>query len=110
MHTSRRFGLFGRSSDNDRKSKSIRSNRAARLQAIAGGATGAHGLEELEARQMLFTATIGSGDVNPATGLGTRTIDFSYVVPYLGGWPCTDSCSKTCDTDVREGRIGSCVS
>ncbi len=89
MNTSRRFGLFGRSSRNDRKSKQTRSNRAARLAAASGGATGAHGLEELEARQLLFTVTIGPGDVNPATGLGTRTVDFSYVVPYLGGAPTT---------------------
>lgn len=82
MNTSRRFGLFGRSSGNDRTSKAIRSNRAARLAALSGGATGAHGLEQLEARQLLFTLTITPGDVNAATGLGTKTIDFPYAVPF----------------------------
>src|SRR5258708_1478142 len=83
MNKSRRFGWFGRSSRNDRNTKSIRSSRAARLHAASGGATGAHGLEQLESRQLLFTLTIAPGDVNPATGLGTKTATFAYAVPFL---------------------------
>ncbi len=56
------------------------SGRAARLAAMAGLS---HGVEQLEQRQLLFTLTIGPGDVDPATGLGTRTADFEYYIPYL---------------------------
>lgn len=59
--------------------------RAARLARLAGGATGGSGLEQLETRQLLFTLSIGPGDIDPQTGLGTVTRDFSYVIPTLVG-------------------------
>ena len=83
MKMSRRFGTLGRSLRNTLTSARAPTNRAARLAALAGAADCQHALEQLEARQMLFTLTIGPADVNPATGIGTRTTAFSYVVPYF---------------------------
>lgn len=40
-------------------------------------------LEPLEARQLLFSLTIGPGDVDPTTGVGTVFATFGYVIPYL---------------------------
>lgn len=40
-------------------------------------------VEQLEPRQMLFSLTIGAGDVNPATGIGTQRAYFGYRIPYL---------------------------
>lgn len=55
------------------------STPAGRLSRRAGHAE----FEALEARQLLFTMTIGPGDVNPATGLGQISAVFGYVIPYL---------------------------
>lgn len=55
------------------------SSAAGRLSSRAGHAN----FEALEARQLLFTITIGPGDVNPVTGLGQVSAVFGYVIPYL---------------------------
>ena len=54
---------------------------AARLARRAGGAVPGAFLEQLEERKLLFTLTIGPDDIDPATGLGTRTATFGYTVP-----------------------------
>lgn len=54
---------------------------AARLARRAGGAAAGEFLEQLEERKLLFTLSIGPDDINPATGLGTKTATFGYVVP-----------------------------
>lgn len=59
---------------------------------------GAHELEQLETRQLLFTLTVGSGSVDPNTGLGTVGGQFSYVIPRLG--PITPAMVQ--GTDVTE--------
>ncbi len=99
MKMSRRFGTLGRSLRNAVHSTSAPTNRAARLAALAGAADRDHALEQLEARQMLFTLSIGPADVNPATGIGTRTTQFSYVVPYLTQ---TMTVQPAMDTTVNE--------
>jgi hypothetical protein len=58
-----------------------RGGRAAAHLAAAAGASPAM-MEELEQRKLL-AITIGSGDVNPATGLGTVSGYFDYFVPRL---------------------------
>lgn len=78
--------LFGRSAPGHvSKKKDARLRRSAgRLSTSAGSAVGAHELEQLETRQLLFTASIGSGAIDPATGLGTVNGRFSYVIPRIG--------------------------
>ncbi|MFN7021787.1 MAG: hypothetical protein ACK4WH_10740, partial [Phycisphaerales bacterium] len=60
-----------------------RTRRASRLARIAGHGLGEHAFESLEQRQLLFALTIQPDSVNPATGLGTATATFGYVIPYL---------------------------
>lgn len=50
-----------------------------RLSSRAGHAD----FEALEARQLLFSLTIGPGDIIPGTGLGQVSADFGYLIPYL---------------------------
>jgi len=54
---------------------------AGRLARRAGGAVPGAMLEQLEERKLLFTLTIGPDDIDPVTGLGTRTATFGYTVP-----------------------------
>jgi hypothetical protein len=54
---------------------------ASRLARRAGGSMPAEFLEQLEERRLLFSLTIGPDDVDPGTGLGTRTATFAYVAP-----------------------------
>lgn len=58
---------------------------AARLHARAGRMEHVQpehfGIEPLEKRQLMFALTVTN--VDPATGLGTATADFGYVIPYL---------------------------
>lgn len=62
----------------------LRRNSPSRLSRLAGGTHGLFEFEPLEERKLLFTVTIGPGDVDPATGLGTVVIQpFSYAIPYL---------------------------
>lgn len=62
----------------------FRRSSPAGLSLVAGRSHGLFDCEQLEQRQLLYTVTIGPGDVNPATGLGTVQIQpFSYAVPYL---------------------------
>ncbi|HVU63335.1 MAG TPA: hypothetical protein VHC70_05125, partial [Phycisphaerales bacterium] len=85
MNKPRRFGWFGRSPRmDDRSVGSRRKNPARRLRAASGMSAGAMQVEELEQRQMLFSVTIGPGDVNPVTGVGTRSVDFAYIMPTFG--------------------------
>lgn len=56
------------------------------LAMLAGRSQGFESLEALEARQLLFTVSIGPADVDPATGIGTVQIpSFGYHIPYLVG-------------------------
>lgn len=74
-------GLGGAARSSGRGTPTRRvSRRAERLAAMAGQS---HAVEALEQRQLLFTLAIGAGDVDPNTGLGTRTADFHYYLPYL---------------------------
>lgn len=73
------LGGAGRSAERSAPTRRA-SRRAERLAAMAGQS---HAVEALEQRQLLFTLAIGSGDIDPQTGLGTRTADFHYYVPYL---------------------------
>lgn len=61
----------------------LRSRRAARLARLAGHGLGEEAFQTLEQRQLLFALTIQPDSVNPATGLGTATATFAYVIPYL---------------------------
>jgi len=56
---------------------------AARLARRAGGSMSGELLEQLEERRLLFTLAIGPDDIDPATGLGTKTATWGYVIPYL---------------------------
>ncbi len=40
-------------------------------------------LEALERRQMLFSLTITADDIDPTTGIGTKSAFFEYALPYL---------------------------
>lgn len=75
------WGLGARSARRAEKGVPVR-GRAARLAELAGQSVGASGIESLEARQLLFALQVSPGDVNPATGLGTVTATFGYVIPY----------------------------
>ncbi len=80
MNMSRRIARLGRSL---RNGLARNDKPAARLASSAGFAPVDHTLEQLESRQLLFTLSIGPSDVNPATGVGTRTVGFTYFVPFL---------------------------
>ncbi len=85
MNMSRRIARLGRTL---RNGLARNDKPAARLASTAGHApldhaSMDHTLEQLEARQLLFTLSIGPSDVNPATGLGTRSVGFTYFVPFL---------------------------
>lgn len=40
-------------------------------------------LEDLEARRLLFSLTVSASDIDPITGLGSKTAYFAYMLPYL---------------------------
>ncbi len=55
-----------------------------KLRALAGrprSRSEEFGVEPLEQRQLMFALTVTN--VDPATGLGTATAQFGYVIPYL---------------------------
>lgn len=80
MNMSRRIARFGRTL---RNGLARNDKPAARLSSMAGLAPVDHTLEQLEARQLLFTISIGPSDIDPATGLGTKTVSFTYFSPFL---------------------------
>lgn len=57
-----------------------RRSGAARLAAAAGAAPA---MEQLEDRKLLFSLTVTPDVVDPATGVGTVTSTFGYLIPYL---------------------------
>lgn len=56
-----------------------RHSPAGRLASRAGLAP----VEQLEQRQMLFSISIGPGDIIPGTDVGQVQVNFGYVIPYL---------------------------
>lgn len=73
--------IFGGRGERAAKKKNL--GPALDLARRAGGAGGQQMLESLEARRLLFSMTISDSDVDPTTGLGTKTAYFGYVLPYL---------------------------
>jgi hypothetical protein len=55
----------------------------ARALANAVGLSGKRDVEQLEQRQLLFTATVTADLIDPQTGLGTVEVPFGYVHSYL---------------------------
>ncbi len=82
MNKFRRAGssLLGRLSEMFARGTTSTASRLARR---AGAVASSELLEQLEERKLLFTISIGPDDINPATGLGTKTATFGYVIPYL---------------------------
>ncbi len=64
------------------RSRPQRQGAASRLSSAAG-LTARPTIEALERRQMLFSLAIGANDVDPNTGIGTKTAFFGYAIPYL---------------------------
>ncbi len=68
---------------NRRSGKRLERTRGGRTASAIAGLAGKTGVENLEGRQLL-SYTITPADVDPATGLGTRTFDVVTFLPYLG--------------------------
>jgi hypothetical protein len=89
MISTSRFGLSLFRSFRSAMARRLRGRRSLSrsprgLALLAGRSTGFESIEQLEQRRLLFTVTIGAGDVDPATGLGTVQIpSFAYAIPYF---------------------------
>src|SRR6185436_4295247 len=89
---SNRFGLTGLRNVLGKRKKSA---RAAAELAKAAVAVTEQAFESLEARQLLFTLTIQTQDVNPLTGLGTVRETFAYFLPYAAATQLTTQVTTT---------------
>src|SRR5690606_10116701 len=65
-----------------RRAGSAAHGGASRLADLAGRAP-APAVDALEPRQLLFSLTITPDLVDPFTGVGTATVFFGYVLPFL---------------------------
>lgn len=64
----------------------LRSRLTTRLTSRLAAAAGLHEAvhaEALEQRQLLFALTVTAQDVNPATGIGSVSASFGYVLPHI---------------------------
>jgi len=66
-------------------------------------------LDALERRQMLFSLTITADDIDPTTGIGTKSAFFEYALPYLITDFQPGTAAPTITTEAFQDEVGGAV-